>query len=240
MSGGDAVAAGLIATGHAASRSGQKAPPAARHIRAGQQLTGCQFLIRCSASPDTRTTSRFPRVTSQIPELLHHHPFRSRGFQRLNEAARHHQEDWVSQEHIMCLTRANAAALLDHFDNAPPSRGYTCTQHHAGYLSPGDLWRPHSDSRPRVVTAVSRHQGRIVLTDQYGMNYAYPADGLIPTALPDPLAVSHRPLPQAELAGPRPTAQLLRGKAPPQPLNGRTSFTLPEALLTSPKEWERQ
>lgn len=95
----------------------------------------------------------------------------------------------------MCLTRANAAAVLDHQDNAPPARGYTRTQHHAGYLSPGDLWRPDPDGQPHVVTATSRHHGRITLVDQYGRTYPYPADGLIPTALPDPLINPSAPAP---------------------------------------------
>lgn len=87
----------------------------------------------------------------------------------------------------MCLTRANATTLLEHRDTTPPAHGYTRTQHHAGYLSPGDLWRPDPGGQPHVVTAVSRHHDRITLTDQYGLTYPYPANGLIPTALPDPL-----------------------------------------------------
>ena len=95
----------------------------------------------------------------------------------------------------MCLTRANATTLLEHRDKTPPARGYTRTQHHAGYLSPGDLWRPDPDGQPHVVTAVGRHHDRITLTDQYGLTYPYPAGGLIPTALPDPLVNPPRSAP---------------------------------------------
>ena len=42
----------------------------------------------------------------------------------------------------MCLTLANATDIRDHQDTAPPGRGYTRTHHRAGYLEPGDLWRP--------------------------------------------------------------------------------------------------
>ena len=85
----------------------------------------------------------------------------------------------------MCLTVANAAVVLDHREVAPPARGYTRTRHHAGYLMPGDLWRPVPGGRPHTVTDVDRHDGQVTLTDQYGTAYRYPADGLIPTAVPD-------------------------------------------------------
>lgn len=55
----------------------------------------------------------------------------------------------------MCLTLANAAAVIDHPDPNPTIRGYTRTRHHAGHLTPGDWWRPepgqdpaHRDRRP--------------------------------------------------------------------------------------------
>ena len=90
----------------------------------------------------------------------------------------------------MCLTVANAAAVLDHQDVRPPARGYTCTRHHAGHLMPGDLWRPGPDGQPHTVTGIVRHNGRVTLIDQYGSGYRYPADGLIPTAVPDPIVTA--------------------------------------------------
>ena len=35
------------------------------------------------------------------------------------------------------------------------------------------------------MTGVDHHNGQVTLTDQYGTAYRYPADGLIPTAVPD-------------------------------------------------------
>lgn len=87
----------------------------------------------------------------------------------------------------MCLTLANAAAVIDHRCPPPPARSYTRTRHHAGHLTPGDVWRPDPDQQLRTVTAIHHHHGHIALTDQYGATYTYPADGLIPTAVPDPL-----------------------------------------------------
>lgn len=86
----------------------------------------------------------------------------------------------------MTLTLDNAAAVFDH-DPSAPGRGYTRTRHHVGHLTPGDQWRPDPDQPPRTVTAIRRRHGRITLTDQTGVNYIYPADTLIPTAVPDPL-----------------------------------------------------
>jgi hypothetical protein len=69
-------------------------------------------------------------------------------------------------------------------------RGYTSTTHHAGHPTPGDQWRPLPDQPPRtVVTDLHRHHGVIVLTDQYGSTWAYPATSVIPTAVPDPLHI---------------------------------------------------
>jgi hypothetical protein len=90
----------------------------------------------------------------------------------------------------MCLTAANAAAVLDHRESAAPARGYTCTRHHAGYIMPGDLWRPDPGGAPHTVTDVVRHDGQVTVTDQYGAVYRYPAGSLIPTAVPDPLRPS--------------------------------------------------
>jgi hypothetical protein len=89
----------------------------------------------------------------------------------------------------MCLTLANATSVCDHQDSPPPARGYTRTQHHAGYLAPGDLWRPDDDTtgqeNPRTVMAVGHHLGQVVLTDQYGIAHRYPPDAVISTAVAD-------------------------------------------------------
>ena len=90
----------------------------------------------------------------------------------------------------MCLTVANAAAVLDHREVPPPARGHTRTRHHAGHLMPGDLWRPGPGEQPHTVTDVDRHNGHVTLTDQYGTAYRYPADGLISTAVPDPIVTT--------------------------------------------------
>ena len=42
---------------------------------------------------------------------------------------------------------------------------------------------------PRTAILVRRHDGRIILTDQYGTTFAYPAAAVIPTAVPDALPV---------------------------------------------------
>jgi hypothetical protein len=71
----------------------------------------------------------------------------------------------------MCLTLANAATIHHHTDpTGTAARGYTATAHHAGHLTPGDQWRP-------------------MLTDQYGSTWTYPANAVIPTAVPDPLHI---------------------------------------------------
>ena len=85
----------------------------------------------------------------------------------------------------MCLTLANATIVLEHRNPAPPARGYTRTLHHAGHLSPGDLWRPVDGQYPRTAILVHRHRGRITVTDQYGEASSYPTDAIIPTAVPD-------------------------------------------------------
>ncbi len=86
----------------------------------------------------------------------------------------------------MCLTIANAAAIRGHQDNPPPARGFTRTRHHAGYLAPGDLWRPGDDKRwPHTVMTVSHHHDIVVLTDQYGVEFAYSANAVIPTVVLD-------------------------------------------------------
>jgi hypothetical protein len=61
----------------------------------------------------------------------------------------------------MCLTLATATTIIDHH----PGRGYTRTWHHACRLSPGDLWRPDPNGRPRTVTEVHRTRDRANLPD---------------------------------------------------------------------------
>jgi hypothetical protein len=89
----------------------------------------------------------------------------------------------------MCLTLANATDIRDHQDNPPPRRGYTRTQHRAGLLEPGDLWRPDNGltaaERPHTVLAVSRGRGQVVVTDQFGVSFRYAADCIIPTVVVD-------------------------------------------------------
>ena len=87
----------------------------------------------------------------------------------------------------MCLTLANATTIHHHTPSSSSgTRGYTSTVHHAGHLTPGDQWRPIPGQSPRTVTDVHRRHGVIVLTDQYGSTWTYPANGIIPTAVPDP------------------------------------------------------
>jgi hypothetical protein len=89
----------------------------------------------------------------------------------------------------MCLTLGNAAAVFEHRARTTPRGGYTETVHHVGHLAPGDLWRPNPERPPHVVTDV-RHRGNAVsLTDQLGQIHRYPADALVPTAVPDPLSL---------------------------------------------------
>ena len=85
----------------------------------------------------------------------------------------------------MCLTLANAAFVLDHVDSVRPARSFTRTLHHAGHLSPGDLWRALDGEYPRTAILVRRHHDVITLTDQYGDTFAYPTAATIPTAVPD-------------------------------------------------------
>jgi len=90
----------------------------------------------------------------------------------------------------MCLTLGNAATIHHHTDPTGTAvRGYTSTTHHAGHLTPGDQWRPLPDQPPRTVTDIHRHHGVMVLTDQYGSAWTYPATSSIPTAVPDPLHI---------------------------------------------------
>ena len=86
----------------------------------------------------------------------------------------------------MCITLRNAVDVLDHQDGRSPNPGYTRTLHHIGHLGPGDWWFPEPDSLPHTVTEVHRHNGRIVLTDQFGSGYSHSGDAVISTAVPDP------------------------------------------------------
>ena len=87
----------------------------------------------------------------------------------------------------VCLTLANAAFVLDHVNSVRPARSFTRTLHHAGHLSPGDLWRALDGEYPRTAILVRRHHDVITLTDQYGDTFAYPTAAAIPTAVPDAL-----------------------------------------------------
>ena len=101
----------------------------------------------------------------------------------------------------MCLTLGNAATIHHHTPSSSSgTRGYTSTAHHAGHLIAGDQWRPIPDQPPRTVTDLHRRHGVIVLTDQYGTTWTYPATGVIPTAVPDPL---HLRIPTATNGGAR-------------------------------------
>jgi hypothetical protein len=93
----------------------------------------------------------------------------------------------------MCLTLGNAAAIGHHTQptvtTGSTARGYTATTHHAGHLTPGDqpLARPGPAAAERH--RIHRHRSAIVLTDQYGSTWTYPATSVIPTAVPDPLHI---------------------------------------------------
>ena len=99
----------------------------------------------------------------------------------------------------MCLTLANATAIIDHHPSLRPAgRGYTRTAHLACQFSPGDLWRLDPDRDPHTVTEVHRTRDRTTLTDrvtlvdQYAQAYSYRSNELVPTAIPDPPTVYQR------------------------------------------------
>lgn len=94
----------------------------------------------------------------------------------------------------MCLTLANATTVMDHLDSVRPARGYTRTTHHAGCLSPGDLWCAVDGEYPHTAILVHRRHDGITLTDQYGDTFAYPTAAVIPTAVLDALALGDRPV----------------------------------------------
>ena len=100
----------------------------------------------------------------------------------------------------MCISLRNAIAVLDHVDERAPHPGYTRARHHIGNLGPGDWWFPGPDGAPHTVTDVHRREHRVVLTDQYGIDYAYSADTVIATAVPDPRIFSPTPTPRAGVA----------------------------------------
>ena len=98
-------------------------------------------------------------------------------------------------------------------EQTPPARGYTRTRHHAGHLSPGDLWCAVAGEHPHTAILVHRRHDRITLTDQYGATFAYPAAAVIPTAVPDALPLRDR----------------TRPVHPVQPWNGSMTCTRPTA-----------
>ena len=91
----------------------------------------------------------------------------------------------------MCLTLGNAATIHHHTD--PTERlaalpaGTRPPATTPGPSPPATKWRPIPYQPPRTVTDIHRRHGVIVLTDQYGATWTYPATGVIPTAVPDPL-----------------------------------------------------
>ena len=98
---------------------------------------------------------------------------------------------------VMCLTLADATAIIDHYPSLRPAgRAYTRTWHHAAQLSPGDLFRPEPDRDPHTVTEVHRTRDRsngpdwITLIDQYAHPYTYRSNEPVPTAIPDPFVGS--------------------------------------------------
>ena len=93
----------------------------------------------------------------------------------------------------MCVTVSNAATVLEHLSPAPRFRGYTRTLHRAGYVSPGDLFRPVDGENPRTVALVRRQGDRITLTDQYGATFCYGSGEIIATAVPDAFAMGMPP-----------------------------------------------
>ena len=99
----------------------------------------------------------------------------------------------------MCLTLANASAIIDHHPALRAAgRGYTRTFHHASQFSPGDLWRPDPDQDPHTVTEAHRTRDRkygpdwITLIDQYARPFRYRSNELVATAIADPSNVYQR------------------------------------------------
>jgi hypothetical protein len=93
----------------------------------------------------------------------------------------------------VCLTLSNAATVLEHLSPRPRVRGYTRTEHHAGHVSPGDLWRPLDGENPRTAVLVRRQSDRITLTDQYGATFCYASGEIIATAVPDAFVLGMPP-----------------------------------------------
>jgi hypothetical protein len=92
----------------------------------------------------------------------------------------------------MCLTLGNASAVFEHRARPTACGGYTETMHQVGHLAPGDLWRPIADRPPHVVTNIRNRQDTVTITDQLGQVHRYPADTVVPTAVPDPLVLLPR------------------------------------------------
>lgn len=87
----------------------------------------------------------------------------------------------------MSLTIDNACEVLDYCVTDTPTGGFTRTSHHAGYLAPGDLWRPGRGDQPHTITELRRSADQITLVDQTGTSYRYRTDAILPTAVADPL-----------------------------------------------------
>jgi hypothetical protein len=104
---------------------------------------------------------------------------------------------------VPVLTLANAAMVLDHEPVVPPSLGYTRTMHHSSLLERGDLWRPNPNEHPHVVGSIDTFEGRLTITDQDGNIFHYPQEGIIPTAVADPVPATPR-LPRTWRRRPRP------------------------------------
>ena len=102
---------------------------------------------------------------------------------------------------VMCLTLANASAIIDHHPSLRPAgRGYTRTFHHASQLSPGDLWRPDPDQDPHTVTEVHRTRDRKTgptgspsSTSTPGRSATGPTNSSPP---PSPTRPRHQPCPE--------------------------------------------
>ena len=93
----------------------------------------------------------------------------------------------------MCLTLANAAAIGHHTDPTGTAvRGYTSTTPPRRAPHPRRPVAPATGPTAPHGHDIHRHHGVIVLTDQYGTTWTYPATDVIPTAVPDPLHI-HTP-----------------------------------------------
>ena len=176
-------------SGHgSAAGAGRSCPPGSRRRKRGapsntlSRSTGHRppFLVSAALPPDrTRPDAFDPR------------PGRRRTLPPAGPVSTVERRSLSSRKQLgdpaVCLTLANAAFVLDHVNSVRPARSFTRTLHHAGHLSPGDLWRALDGEYPRTAILVRRHHDVITLTDQYGDTFAYPTAAAIPTAVPDAL-----------------------------------------------------